>query len=93
LAFEAPYWAGEHSAGDRYPLPFHPLELGGGAALRSLFGFIIEGGRQLTDIDAGSVKLAGFQVPPANPISEEMLAEFMRTHTGAPRTVWDLAGS
>ena len=43
LPFEAPFWAGEHPAGDRCPLPFHPLELGGGAALRALFGFIIEG--------------------------------------------------
>jgi uncharacterized protein DUF6928 len=80
LPFEAPYWAGEHPAGARYPLPFHPLELGGDAALRALFGFIIEGRRQPTDIDAESVKLAGFQVPPANPVTEEMLAEFMRTH-------------
>jgi len=80
LPFEAPYWAGEHPAGDRYPLPFHPLELGGEAALRALFGFIIEGRPQSTDIDAESVKLAGFQVRPANPVTKEMLAEFMRTH-------------
>jgi Family of unknown function (DUF6928) len=80
LPFEAPYWAGEHPVGDRYPLPFHPLELGGDAALRALFGFIIEGRWQSTDIDAESVKLAGFQVPPANPVTKEMLAEFMRTH-------------
>lgn len=80
LPFEAPYWAGEHPAGDRYPLPFHPLELGGEAALREFFGFIIEGRRQPTDIDAESVKLAGFQIPPANPVTKEMLAEFTRTH-------------
>ena len=80
LPFEAPYWAGEHPAGDRYPLPFHPLDLGGDAALRELFGFILEGRRRPTDIDAGSVKLAGFQVPSANPVTKEMLAEFMRTH-------------
>lgn len=29
LPFEAPYWAGGHPAGDGYPLPFHPLLLGG----------------------------------------------------------------
>lgn len=80
LPFEVPYWAGEHPAGPRYPLPFHPLELGGDAALRALFGFIIEGRPQATDIDAGSVKLAGFQVPPANPVTKEMIAEFTRTH-------------
>lgn len=79
LPFEAPYWTGEHPAGDRYPLPFHPLDLGE-VALRALFGFILEGRPQPTDIDPESVKLAGFQVPPAHPITEEMLAEFMRTH-------------
>jgi hypothetical protein len=79
LPFEAPYWAGEHPAGGGYPLPFNPLNLGGGAALRALFGFIIDGRRQPTDIDAEPVKLAGFQVPPANPVTKEMLAEFMRT--------------
>lgn len=84
LPFEAPYWAGEHPVSDRYPLPFHPLELGG-AALRALFGFVIEGRRQPADIDAESVRLAGFQVPPANPITKEMLAEFMRT---AKRTTY-----
>lgn len=82
LPFEAPYWAGEHPVADRYPLPFHPLELGG-AALRALFGFVIEG--KPADIDAESVRLAGFQVPPANPITEEMVAEFMRT---AKRTTY-----
>jgi len=80
LPFEAPYWAGEHPVDGRYPLPFHPLELGNDVALRALFGFVIAGRRQPADIDAESVKLAGFQVPPANPITEEMLAEFMRTH-------------
>jgi hypothetical protein len=80
LPFEAPYWAGEHPVGDGYPLPFHPLELGGETALRALFGFSLGGRQQPADIDAESVKLAGFQVPPANPITKEMLAEFMRTH-------------
>jgi hypothetical protein len=81
LPFEAPYWAGERPArGAAYPLPFHPLDLGGGPALRALFGFIIEGRSQPTDIDAESVKLAGFQVPPAHPVTPEMVAEFTRTH-------------
>ncbi len=79
LSFEAPYWAGERPVRGRYPLPFHPLELGE-AALRALFGFIIEGRRQPTDIDAESARLAGFKVPPANPVTKEMLAEFTRTH-------------
>jgi len=80
LPFEAPYWAGGHPAGDRYPLPFHPLDLGGDAALRALFGFVIEGRQQPADIDAESVSLAGFQVPPAHPVTPDMVAEFMRTH-------------
>jgi len=81
LPFEAPYWAGEHPVGGRYPLPFHPLDLGGDAALRALFGFVIEGRQQSTDIDAVSVKLAGFQVSPAHAVTPEMLAEFTRTRS------------
>jgi len=49
LPFEAPYWAGRHPAVDPEdeddgpcPFPFHPLELGEGA-LRSLFGYQLEG--------------------------------------------------
>lgn len=49
LAFEQPYWNGHHPADDpdediedRYPLPFHPLELGE-AALGAFFGFQLEG--------------------------------------------------
>jgi hypothetical protein len=80
LPFEAPYWAGEHPAGNRYPFPFHPLELGGDAALRAFFCFTIEGQRQATDIDAESIKLAGFRVGPANPVTKEMLAELIQSH-------------
>lgn len=67
--FEAPYWAGEHpvepipgwpSEGP-YPLPFHPLELGE-EALRTLFGFILEGYPHPNDIDATSVHMHGFRV-------------------------------
>lgn len=50
LPFEQPYWDGAHpavspeeaAAGESYPLPFHPLELGE-AALRAFFGFQLEG--------------------------------------------------
>lgn len=56
LDFERLYWAGEHPVGGSpghptYPLPFHPLELGAEAAMRSLFGFILEGRMLDTDID------------------------------------------
>ena len=60
--------------------PSTPLELGCEAALRALFGFTKDGRRQPADIDAESVKLAGLQVPPANPVTKEMPTEFMRTH-------------
>lgn len=80
LPFEEPYWAGAYPVDDEYPLPFHPLELGGEDALRALFGFVGEGRLHPADIDAESVRLAGFQVPPERPITKEMLAEFMRTH-------------
>jgi hypothetical protein len=47
LAFEQPFWSGEHPAVDEeeeeedgaYPFPFHPLELGE-AALEELFGYL-----------------------------------------------------
>ncbi len=48
MAFELPYWDGEHPAVDPeeedgdYPFPFHPLELGE-AALREFFGYQLEG--------------------------------------------------
>jgi hypothetical protein len=48
LAFELPYWAGDHPAVDPgddpsdYPFAFHPLEMGE-AALGALFGYHLEG--------------------------------------------------
>src|SRR5262245_18513514 len=47
LAFEEPFWSGEHPAVDEYeeeedgayPFPFHPLDLGE-AALEELFGYL-----------------------------------------------------
>lgn len=48
MAFEVPFWAGEHPAIDPeeedgdYPFPFHPLELGE-AALGEFFGYQLEG--------------------------------------------------
>jgi hypothetical protein len=67
--FELPYWAGEHpvvpmpgwpSQGP-YPLPFHPLELGEDA-LRSLFGFVLEGYPHPDDIDPDGVHMHEFRV-------------------------------
>jgi hypothetical protein len=79
LPFEAPYWRGEHpvtpvpgwpSKGP-YPLPFHPLALGE-AALRALFGFVIEGRREPDDVDASAVPVHAFSLrDPAGPSLEE----------------------
>ncbi|MTL12737.1 hypothetical protein GL307_14395 [Nocardia seriolae] len=68
LAFEVPYWAGEHPVLldrddplDRYPLPFHPLELGE-HALRALFGFILEEVPRPTDIDPEEIPMFGYEI-------------------------------
>jgi len=67
LAFEEPFWAGEHpaSSGDAYPFPFHPLLLGE-HALREFFGFSSEGaddgGPSAGRLDPWAVELFGFQV-------------------------------
>ena len=46
LAFEEPFWSGQHPATDDedadYPFPFHPLELGE-VALKEFFGYQLEG--------------------------------------------------
>lgn len=74
--FERPYWAGEHPVEPApglpdegpYPLPFHPLELGE-EALRTLFGFVVEGVPGPHDIDAEAVHLHTFRV--ADPTGAE----------------------
>jgi hypothetical protein len=69
LGFEAPFWAGQHpardpgSAGQPYPLPFHPLELADDA-LRALFGFTYEGICHHDDPDLENIVLVGFTVHP-----------------------------
>jgi hypothetical protein len=75
--FERPYRAGEHPVTSvlpgqgPYPLPFHPLSLGE-EALRTLFGFVIEGRPQPDDVDASAVRLHGFRV--ADPTGREQTA-------------------
>lgn len=65
LAFETPYWDGEHpvvdpeSESDSYPLPFHPLELGE-EALRHFFGFQLEGFIDATLLEPGRVPMLCF---------------------------------
>ncbi|MBA9004222.1 DUF6928 family protein [Thermomonospora cellulosilytica] len=88
LAFEEPFWAGEHPVTrtpgwpnqSPYPLPFHPLVLGGEAALRALLGFVREGRRLTDDLDAHEVPLARYRVPVTEEFTREELEEFLRTH-------------
>jgi hypothetical protein len=81
--FERPYWAGEHpvtSAFDDqrpYPLPFHPLNLGE-EALRTLFGFVIEGRPEPGDVDADSILLQGFRVADPNGREQREREAFVR---------------
>jgi hypothetical protein len=65
MAFERPYWAGEHPVsedgeGEEYPLPFHPLELGE-AALLEFFGYVLEGDPADAKVDPDSVPLIRFK--------------------------------
>jgi hypothetical protein len=62
LSFERPFWAGEHPAEDEgYTLPFHPLELGE-AALRTLFGIVLDGGENLDDVDPELIPVVGYRI-------------------------------
>lgn len=83
LSFEAPFWGGEHPVEpipgwpnqDPYPLPFHPLELGE-EALRSLFGFVLEGRPEPEDVDASDIPAHGFRLlDPHGPTPEQRKAE------------------
>ena len=69
MDFEISYWNGEHSADDdddeldpedKYPLPFHPLDLGE-QAVRSLFGYMLEGFVDPALVDSESIKLMRFK--------------------------------
>lgn len=97
LPFEAPFWRGEHPVTPipgwpnkgPYPLPFHPLALGE-AALRALFGFVIEGRREPGDVDACAVPVHGFNLTnPAGPSLEERWAAHaaLMAQMGTRRTV------
>ncbi|GAA2124103.1 hypothetical protein GCM10009727_11220 [Actinomadura napierensis] len=54
--------------------------------MRSLLDFILEGRPRDTDIDAEAIRLLGFPVPVADPITEADVREFIRTHT--PRALY-----
>ena len=68
LAFELPYWDGEHPAvdpeeePDGYPLPFHPLELGE-QALREFFGFQLEGSVDVKLLEPERIHMLRFDDP------------------------------
>ena len=69
LPFEEPFWAGQHPVEtdeeeSKYPLPFHPLELGE-LALKEFFGYQIEGFLQvLGPVNAESIPLIKFRRRP-----------------------------
>jgi hypothetical protein len=65
LPFEDAYWSGRHPAVDPdddegYPLPFHPLELGE-AALLELFGYVLEGAVDASQVQPEDVPLMRFK--------------------------------
>ncbi|MGX1543586.1 DUF6928 family protein [Streptomyces adustus] len=68
LAFELPYWNGDHPVtpwpdddDEEYPLPFHPLELADDA-LRALCGFVQLGYPEPDDVDGDTIRLHGFEI-------------------------------
>ncbi len=66
LPFEEPYWSGKHPAVDgdeedeAYPFPFHPLDLGE-AALRELFGYVLEGPVDASLLEPESIHLVRYK--------------------------------
>jgi hypothetical protein len=70
LAFEQPYWNGQHPAVDAeeededgYPFAFHPLELAE-EALSSLFGFVYEGVPSPSHVEPWNIPLASYRLSP-----------------------------
>ena len=49
--------------------------------MHALMGFTQTGPPAETDIEAEAVRLIGFEVTPANPITQADIDEFVRTHT------------
>jgi hypothetical protein len=66
LPFEELYWSGQHPVddddddGDKYPLPFHPLDLGE-AALKEFFGYQLEGFIDPTLLEPHSIPLIRYK--------------------------------
>ena len=64
LPFEEPFWAGRHPASDdpddRYPFPFHPLELGE-VALKEFFGYQLEGFLDPAPLQPESIPLVKYK--------------------------------
>ncbi|MCF2530828.1 DUF6928 family protein [Yinghuangia soli] len=90
LPFEDPFWAGRHPVEPLpgwpdqrpYPLPFHPLQLGG-EALRALFGFTVEGRQKAGDVDAADIPVHRFRlVDPDGPTPEQREAMLKALVTG-----------
>jgi len=67
LSFEEPYWAGARTDGrddaGTHPLPFRPVELAT-AALHAFFGFRLDGGEGIDDVDPEIIPVVGYRVTP-----------------------------
>src|SRR5262249_2865888 len=68
-SFEEPYWSGQHPVDnddeetgeeDKYPLPFHPLDLGE-VTLREFFGYQLEGFIDPTLLEPESIPLVRYR--------------------------------
>lgn len=75
LPFELPYWEGRHPALEPeedpsgYPFVFHPLELGE-AALKSFFGYQLEGALDGSELEPASIPLLRYRRSTAKPPSK-----------------------
>jgi hypothetical protein len=61
LAFEEPFWNGQHPVDAEYPLPFHPLELSEASLLQHM-GFQFEGMPSAWVCEPSEIPLARFSI-------------------------------
>lgn len=99
LAFEQPYWAGQHPVppsppgwpgrDDPYPLPFHPLELAE-EALRHLLGFTIEAMPGPGDADPWNIPMLGYQITDPSGAEQRREQALMQAARLMPRRVYQV---
>ena len=87
LAFERPFWSGERDPDGAFAvvngaeMPFDVIDFGQ-EALRTLFGFVVDGDRRPGDLDARAVLLHGFVIT-ADADDPADLAQARSTGSGA----------